>query len=49
MVAANRWRTSQAQGDPLDIGYIDERAQAMSSETVVLWNAVKAAVDREFP
>ena len=49
MVAANRWRTSQAQGDPLDIGYIDEHAQAMSSETVVLWNAVKAAVDREFP
>ena len=48
MVAANRWRTSQAQGDPLDIGYIDEHAQAMSSETVVLWNAVKAAVDREF-
>jgi hypothetical protein len=49
MVAANRWRTSQAQGDPLDIGYIDEHAQAMSGETVALWDAVKAAVDREFP
>ena len=34
---------------PLDIAYIDEQAYAMSGETVALWDAVKAAVDREFP
>ncbi len=32
----------------LDIFHIDEQAQAMGGETVALWNAVKAAVDREF-